>query len=134
MPGIMNSHHMLFVVASAQLTPNIATGNGDNVVRRGEFLSSTVLTGCLWRPRCRVAAHHGHCPQPRPAWGCGQGADQMPRHGAHQLYVAQPRPQIQRRHQLSKFCELLLHIYYTSENSIDLVPVSARAGQSPTTS
>jgi hypothetical protein len=65
---------MLFVVASAQLTPNIATGNGDNVVRRGEFLSSTVLTGCLWRPRRRVAAHHGHRPQPPPAWGCGQGA------------------------------------------------------------
>jgi hypothetical protein len=95
MPNIINinSRRRLFVAASAQLMPNMATGNSDDVVRQGGFLApSAVLTGCLWRPRRRVAAHHGHCPQPRPTRGCGQGADQVVRHGTHQLYVAQPRP------------------------------------------
>jgi hypothetical protein len=67
MPNIINinSRRRLFVAASAQLMPNMATGNSDDVVRQGGFLApSAVLTGCLWRPRRRVAAHHGHCPQP----------------------------------------------------------------------
>ncbi|KAM3254983.1 hypothetical protein ACQJBY_048418 [Aegilops geniculata] len=60
------------------------------------------LHGPLPRRRRRRHAHHGRRAQPRQARQGLEGPHQVLRHGPRPLYVAQPRRQIRRCHQLRR--------------------------------